>query len=182
MEIDTSTQIGADGERHPVGDAPTDPAVQRDIDINSRPVPVEIVGAGVTLEGTEVLIGAVELKDHDGNTRADIQQSTPATNAGGIAVREVPTDGTWADGAQTTVGGTAVQVLAANANRKSAVIQNVGDEAVRLGPTGVTATSGWVSLAAGAIFVLSQPYCPSVAVFAIREGGADGTVLASEIV
>lgn len=181
MLIDESTQIGADGERHPAGDAPTDPAIQREDEANVRPIPVEVVSGDVNIEVGDVQLGAVELKDHDGNTRADIGQAVPAANSGGLSVREVPTDGTMANGAQTAVSSTAVEVLAANATRKAAIIQNVGDEPVRVGATGVTATTGWVSLAAGAVFVLQQPYCPSVAVFAIREGGTDSTVLVSEI-
>lgn len=278
MEVAENTQIGADGERHPTGTGPTDPAVQRDEDVNSRPIPVEVVG-GVTVEGMElgditiapgdVQIGAVELKNGTSDQRAVINgsgelatvdatvratlttiagyldtveslltagngqtdgiealgaatnallttlnsqtdtlealagttntlltaidghvdgletalatgTSTPATNAAAISVREVPTAGTMPNGTQTAVSTSAVQILAANTSRKSAIIQNVGAAAVRIGLTGVTATTGWVSIAAGGFFVLQQPYCPTAAIFAIRET-ADSTVLVSEI-
>jgi hypothetical protein len=87
--------------------------------------------------------------------------------------------GTLANGAETAVSSSAVSVLAANANRKKLILQNTGSNAVRIGTTGVTATTG-VRLAAGATLVIDMPHCPTNAILAIRES-ADSTVLAQEV-
>lgn len=90
------------------------------------------------------------------------------------------TTGTLANGAQTSVSSSAVSVLASNANRKTAIIQNVGNQTVRVGVSGVTATTG-IQLVAGATLILESPYIVTGQIFAIREGGADSTVFATEI-
>ena len=87
--------------------------------------------------------------------------------------------GTLANGAETAVSSSAVSVLAANANRKKLIVQNTGASAVRIGTTGVTATTGF-RLAAGAMLIVDMPQCPTNAIFAIRES-ADSTVLAQEV-
>lgn len=89
--------------------------------------------------------------------------------------------GTLNNGAETAVAGTAVSVLAANANRKKLIVQNTGIANVRLGTTGVTATTG-VRLAAGTTTIMDMPHCPTNAIFAIREGAVSSTVLAQEVV
>lgn len=87
--------------------------------------------------------------------------------------------GTLANGAETAVSTVAVSVLAANANRKKLIVQNTGVNTVRIGTTGVTATTGF-RLTAGATMVFDMPHCPTNAVFAIRET-ADSTVMAQEV-
>lgn len=89
------------------------------------------------------------------------------------------TTGTLANGAQTAVSSSAVEVLAANSNRKRAIVQNVGANAVRIGIAAVTATTG-IQLAPGATLQLEVPYIHTGAIFAIRES-ADSTVFATEV-
>lgn len=90
-----------------------------------------------------------------------------------------PIAGTWANGAQTAVAGSAVQILAANANRKKAIIQNLGVANMIVGITGVTATTG-TRVAPGATLILEMPYCETNAIFAIREGAISTTAFAQE--
>lgn len=88
--------------------------------------------------------------------------------------------GTLANGAQTAVAAAAVQILAADVNRKAALIQNVGIASIRVGVTGVTATTGF-RLVPGQIVVLEMPYVPTQAIFAIREGAVSSIAFAMEI-
>ena len=78
------------------------------------------------------------------------------------------------------VGG--VILLQANEHRKSALIVNTGSAPMRVTTDGSnpTATHGKPIQAQGALS-LSWPYCPTVAVRAIREGGTDTTANASEV-
>lgn len=103
----------------------------------------------------------------------------PAVTGPVVNNSEFYATGTLANGAETAVSSTAVSVLAANADRKKLIVQNVGANAVRVGTTGVAATTG-VRLAAGAALVVDMPHCPTNAIFAIRES-ADSTVLAQEV-
>lgn len=87
--------------------------------------------------------------------------------------------GTLAAGAQTAVSSSAVQVLAANANRKSATIQNAGIYNMRVGVAGVTATTG-AQVQPGAIVRVQPPYVETNAFYAIREGSFDTIAYAQE--
>lgn len=89
--------------------------------------------------------------------------------------------GTLNNGAETAVAGTAVSIRAANVNRKGLLVQNTGLGIVRIGATGVTATTGY-RLNAGDSVVFSMPYTPVNAIYAIREGLISSTVLTQEIV
>lgn len=96
-----------------------------------------------------------------------------------VPVKENST-ATFNNGAETVVAAVAVSVLAANASRKFCIIQNTGTRTVRLGAVGVTATTG-VRLDAGASLVFTQPYVPTNALYAIRDGGpGTTTILAQE--
>ena len=99
--------------------------------------------------------------------------------AGTSSIPVVGANGTLANGAQTTVDNTAggVQIIAANANRTALIVQNVGTANMRVGVTGVTATTG-VRLTPGQIW--EPQVAPSNAVFAIREGATNTTALAQE--
>ena len=88
--------------------------------------------------------------------------------------------GALGNGAETAVSSTAVEVLAAAATRKKAIIQNTGVAAVRIGASGVTSTTG-LRLAAGDTVVFQMPDCPTNAIFAIRETANDSIVLAQEV-
>lgn len=82
--------------------------------------------------------------------------------------------------AAVTVSSTAVIVLAANATRKWACISQTSANPVRIGAAGVAATTG-VRLAQGATLILEGKDCPTDAIYAIREGGADGACSAVEL-
>ena len=83
------------------------------------------------------------------------------------------------NGTQTSVGASATLVLGSNPNRKLAIIQNVGNQNVRIGAAGVTNTTG-MRLTPGAILMLTPPFIPTNSIFAIREGGGSSTVLTQE--
>lgn len=89
--------------------------------------------------------------------------------------------GTLNNGAETAVAGTAVSILSANANRNKLIIQNTGAANVRIGTTGVTATTGF-RLTVGATIIMDNPECPINEIFAIREGAISSTILAQEVV
>lgn len=87
--------------------------------------------------------------------------------------------GTLANGAETAVSSVAVSVLAANTARKKLILQNTGANNVRIGVSGVTATTG-LRLSSGASIIFDMPHCPTTQIFAIREA-ADSTILAQEV-
>lgn len=98
----------------------------------------------------------------------------------GLAVDITRTPGgTLANGAETSVTTTATQVVAANAARKKLIVQNNGSGPVRVGTTGVTATTG-LRLAAAGVLVFDMPNCPTNAIYAISETGSNA-VLAQEV-
>jgi hypothetical protein len=101
-----------------------------------------------------------------GNPLATTSTSTPVTGGTPAAQDDVAVD--------NTAGG--VTVLAAAAQRKSALIQNTGAANMRVTYDGTapTATHGF-QLAPGATMRLSGPYCPTAAVLAIREGAVSTT-------
>jgi len=135
----------------------------------------------VSLSTGDIALGAVEIKDATSDDRALVDDAVPGGTAFGLATREIPTTGTLSDGIEVAVvGAAAVQVLAANAARKAVLITNVGANIVRVGNSTVTATTGLAKLVPGASVVLEQPFCPTVALFAVRET-ADSTVLVAEI-
>lgn len=113
---------------------------------------------------------------------------TDNTNAvsiqGVVGGKSVPVDvnraGTLANGVQTAVSSSAVQILAANANNRKVIIQNVGGASVRVGTTSVTATTGF-RIAAGKTARFYMPDCPTNVLFAIREGTVDSIVLVQVI-
>lgn len=89
--------------------------------------------------------------------------------------------GTLLPGTETPVSNAAVAVLAANASRETAVIQNVGSANIRVGPAGVTATTG-TQLTPGATMIFDTPGIVTDAIFAIREGATDSIALGQEVV
>lgn len=82
--------------------------------------------------------------------------------------------------AAVTVSNVAIEVLAANPTRKWACISQTSANPVRIGASGVAATTG-VRLAQNGTLILEGKDCPTDAVFAIREGGVDGTCSAVEL-
>lgn len=89
--------------------------------------------------------------------------------------------GTLLPGAETPVSSVAVAVLAANASRLTGIIQNVGSANIRVGPAGVTATTG-TQLTPGATMIFDTPGIVADAIFAIREGAVDSIALGQEVV
>ena len=99
---------------------------------------------------------------------------------GSVTTTESWATGTLANGVQTTVSSVAVQILAANASRKKLIIQNVGIMPMRVGVSGVTATTG-MRLSSDGSVLFEMPHCPTQAIFAIRDGAVDTTALAQEV-
>lgn len=120
-----------------------------------------------------------------GSTAPTVGQKTMANSVPVVfpSDQTIPTSqaiaGTLANGAETAVAGSAIQVVAANASRKILLIQNTGVANVRIGITGVTATTG-ARLEPGKGFIFEMPYCTQQAIFAIREGAISSIVFAQE--
>lgn len=112
---------------------------------------------------------------------ADLDRVDAWFDRAGRLVTNPYAPGSLANGAETAVAGSAVQVIAANVARKKLILQNVGLGNARLGITGVTATTGFQLLANGGVAVFDQPHCPTNAIFAIREGATSTTILAQEV-
>lgn len=130
-------------------------------------------------EGTFVL-GVRNDADAD-LTSLDGDYSPKAVDRAGRTHIRDTTVSALSNGVETAVAGTAVQVLAANTSRKGAIIQNTGVANVRIGITGVTATTGF-RLIPGQSATLKKPFVETSAVFAIREGAISSTVFAQESV
>lgn len=113
-----------------------------------------------------------------GRTATDTYTDVFVTATGSVSAAPRET-GTLANGAETAVAAAAVSILAANANRRSALIQNTGAANIRVGITGVTATTG-IRLVPGGILELAMPYIVTNAIFAIREGAISSTAFAME--
>lgn len=114
----------------------------------------------------------------DGGANTVESEAVTLTDGDGAEVKIYP-PAELANGAETAVSAIAVEVLAANADRKEAVIQNTGDAVVRVGVAGVTASTG-IRLRPGASVTFEMPHCHVGAVYAIREGASDSVVLAIE--
>lgn len=83
------------------------------------------------------------------------------------------------NGTESSVTGSAAQILAANTSRKRAVIQNTGTANIRVGITGVTTTTG-IQLYPGGSMIIEPPLVDYGAIFAIREGSISSTVFVLE--
>lgn len=120
-----------------------------------------------------VTLGQTVMANSLAVTIASDQSALNVNVNGGIA-------GTLANGTETAVAGTAVQVIAANSGRDKLIIQNTGLANVRVGTTGVTITTG-MRLTPGSMIIFDSPNCPTNAIFAIREGTVSSIVMAQEI-
>ena len=146
---------------------------------------VDVTGSTVNVAEPVTVDGTVNV----GNTPDVHVTNTPnvaVTNVPDVHVTNTPTvavqesAGALGNGAQTVVGAAAVQICAANANRKMLVVQNVGAANVRVGVVGVAANTG-IQLVPGQSLTFSMPDCPQAAIYAIREGGTDSTVTCVEV-
>lgn len=137
-------------------------------------------GNSITVDGTVSVTEPVSVDDNGGSLTIDDGGGSITVDGTVTATVTLNPAGTLANGAETTVAGTAVSILAANGNRKQMVIQNTGVTNIRVGVAGVTATTGF-QLIAGASREFRMPYCPTNEVFAIREGAVSSTALAQEV-
>lgn len=126
------------------------------------------------------IVGQAGVQGGAGAVSANTQRVIIATDQTSIPVTQSGVAGTLANGAETAVAGSAVQIAASNASRKILIVQNTGVANVRVGITGVTITTG-LRLTPGDLFIFEMPFCPQAAIFAIREGAISSTVLAQEI-
>lgn len=109
----------------------------------------------------------------------DETAGTSFGNARPFPVLEGVTTAALANGAETAVGASAVQVLPTNGSRKWCLVQNTGTATVRIGVSGVAATTG-IQLTSGSLLVFEAPWVHQGAIFAIREGASSSTVFATE--
>lgn len=132
-------------------------------------------------------IGAVEIKDAatehrvgvDSNGRITVNvNGTVPTASAAASASAINYDDIAVD---ATAGG--VSVLAANANRKGALLRNVGTANARVTLDGSTpsATHGLL-LKPDEVLTLDQPYCPTGAVKALRSTSTSTTFSRQEIV
>jgi hypothetical protein len=82
-------------------------------------------------------------------------------------------------GHETPVSAIAVLVLPANAMRECGLVQNTGGANIRVGPAGVTATTGY-RLVPNQTILYVQPNVNLDAIWAIREGAGDSVAFAQE--
>lgn len=162
-----------------------------DTQLRATPVPISGTvtvtdGSGpLTVDGSVSITGSVAVT----GPLTDAQlRATAVPVSGTVAVTQSTSPwiisdqfGTIANGAETTVSSTAVQILASNASRKKYVIQNTGTANIRVGITGVTATTGARVVPNGSL-LFEMPNCPTQAIFAIREGLTDSIAFAQEVV
>lgn len=140
---------------------------------SANPLPVD-----ATLEVGDLEIGAVELKDGSSDNRATVD------SAGVQSVKEAANvAGTPTHAADITVDATAggVTLLAANAARKAAIIQNTGTATMRVSIGGTPATNTGFQVAAGGVLRIEAPFCPTGAIKAIREGAVSTTAAPFEV-
>jgi hypothetical protein len=166
--------------------------------LRAVPVPVSgIVTANLgTIDGaaTEATLAALKVRADLLATETKLE-AVRALLAGTLSVTGPLTDaqlratpvlvnldraGTLGLGTQTTVSSVAVQIIAANANRRVLIVQNVGLNALRFGGAGVTAATGLL-LSSGQTMAFTMPDTPTGAVWAIRSIAADTTAFVLEL-
>lgn len=160
----------------------------------NNPLPVD-----ATLVVSDIEIGAVEIKDGTANTRATVLPGNTAgvgDNALVVADANVLAElvavlaalngggaaGTPVQSPDQVVTSPEASILAANAARVSALIQNVGSANIRVTVDGsaATATHGH-QLLPGQVLSISGPKPSRTAIHAIREGATDSAVSVSQV-
>lgn len=172
------------------GNALTSTGNALDVNIKSTGITQPVSGplTDTQLRATPPLVGIDQTGDNNdvdvingaGAAAVNIQDGGNSITVDGTITSIFGTS-SLSNGTQTTVSSSAVQVLASNANRKWAVIQNVGVSNIRIGITGVTATTGVLVVPNGNI-TFQMPNIPTDAIFAIRDGSVDSIALAIEAV
>jgi hypothetical protein len=117
---------------------------------------------------------AVTLTDSAGN-----EVLGPKSDAESIPVVVALQPSTLQLGHETTVTGTAALVLPGNALRAAGLVQNTGNANIRVGPAGVTPTTGY-RLVPNQTIIYGQPNVNLDDIWAIREGATDSVAFAQE--
>jgi hypothetical protein len=129
--------------------------------------------AGALMPDVQLSTGAITVGTVDqGAAGSASWKVTQATNTAGVATHT----------ADNTVTNASEAILAANVDRKAAIIQVVsgGNARVAIGVTATT-TLGVQLAAGGPPLILQAPFCPTVAINAIREGASDAVIQVVEI-
>lgn len=152
-----------------------------DCDTDSITVCPPVSGFDVTINPGDCPIPVVGCINANVRLSCEDDSITVCPPVSGFEVTVTEPEGTLNNGTETAVAGVAVQVAAANTNRKKLIIQNVGVGNIRFGTAGVTATSG-TRLTPGGHAIFDMPHCPTNAIFAIREGLISSIVLVQQVV
>ena len=82
-------------------------------------------------------------------------------------------------GKETVITGAAVLVIPANPQREAGLVQNTGNANIRVGPAGVTSTTGF-RLVPNQTIIYGQPNVNLDEIWAIREGAVDSIAFSQE--
>jgi hypothetical protein len=137
----------------------------------------------------EAFLGGYAYEDHDGNcvqseavTLTDAcgnEVLGPRPSSSSIPVVETSLPSTLQLGKEYPISAFAVLVLPANAFRVTGLVQNTGDANIRVGPAGVTATTGY-RLVPNQTIIYGEPNINKDDIWAIREGSVDSVAFAEE--
>lgn len=102
----------------------------------------------------------------------------PAAESIPVVVATLPSD--LQLGHETVVTDVAVVVLSANALRVTGIVQNVGNANIRIGPLGVTPTTGY-RLIPNQTILYEEPNIYNGDLWAVREGATDSIAFGQEV-
>jgi hypothetical protein len=125
-------------------------------------------------EGDCVQSEAVTLTDACGK---EILGPRPAATS--IPVVETSLPSTLQAGKESAVTAARVLVIPANTFRTTGLVQNTGDANIRVGPAGVTPTTGY-RLVPNQTIIYGEPNVNKDEIWAIREGTTDSVAFAQE--
>jgi hypothetical protein len=125
-------------------------------------------------DGCAVQSEAVTLTDACGN---EVLGPRPAATS--IPVVETSLPSTLHLGKEYPIGAVATLVIPANLHREAGLVQNTGNANIRVGPAGVTPTTGY-RLVPNQTIIYGEPNVNKDAIWAIREGGVDSIAFAQE--
>jgi hypothetical protein len=125
-------------------------------------------------ENCPVQSEAVTLTDACGN---EVLGPRPAATS--IPVVETSLPSTLHLGQEFPIGAVAVLVIPANLFREAGLVQNLGLSNIRVGPAGVTPSTGY-RLVPNQTIIYGEPNVNKDAIWAIREGATDSVAFAQE--
>lgn len=140
-----------------------------DAELRATPVPVDIGSANVTLNASDIEIGAVELKDGATDNRASIINTAPTTEYG-IVTRNIPsgtqnviTTSSTSNVTSVAAATTDTTLLASNANRRGAMFFNdsTANLYIKFG-TSASTTSFTVKVGAAGYYEMPTNYTGAV--------------------